>query len=120
MEVEKNGFWMFIPVMKASRSQNITQGNYLIINNMKVFSLVSIIILFSICGNCQTLKKERVTKNDRMKGIYLKFNYSAKDSYNVVNLILNKDSGYSNRISIRVCGTYYLRYSLNVLYFNPC
>jgi hypothetical protein len=62
---------------------------------MRVFFIVAIIIFFSICGNCQTLKKERVTKNDKMKGTFLKFNYSAKDSYDVVSLILKKDSTFS-------------------------
>lgn len=62
---------------------------------MKVFFTVAIIVFFSICGNCQTLKKERISKNDRMKGISLKFNYSAKDSYRVVSLILKKDSTFS-------------------------
>jgi len=72
-----------------------TQGNYLIINNMRAFFIVAIIIFFSICGNCQTLKKEHITKNDRMKGISLKFNYSAKDSYRVVSLMLKKDRTFS-------------------------
>jgi len=62
---------------------------------MKIFFIVATIIFFSTCGNCQTLKKERITKNDRMKGIYLKFNYSAKDSYGVVSLILKKDGTFS-------------------------
>ncbi len=62
---------------------------------MRAFFIVAIIIFFSIYGNCQTLKKELITKNDRMKGIFLKFNRSAKDSYGVVSLILKKDSTFS-------------------------
>jgi len=62
---------------------------------MKVFFIVAVIIFFSICGNCQTLKKERITKNDRIKGISHKFNYSAKDSYGLVSLILKKDNTFS-------------------------
>ena len=76
-------------------NQNITQDNYLTKNNMKVLFIVAVINFFSICGNCQTLKKERITKNNRMKGISLKFNYSAKDSYGFVSLILKKDSTFS-------------------------
>ncbi|WP_143709037.1 hypothetical protein [[Flexibacter] sp. ATCC 35208] len=63
-------------------------------DNMKVLFIVAVIIFFSICGNCQTLKKERITKNDRMKGISFKFNYSAKDSYGLVSLILKKDNTF--------------------------
>lgn len=62
---------------------------------MKVLFIVAVIIFFSICGNCQTLKKERITKDDRMKGIFLKFNYSANDSYAIVSLILKKDNTFS-------------------------
>lgn len=76
-------------------NQNITQGNYLIINNMRVFFIVAIMIFFSICGNCQTLIKELITKKDRTNGIFLKFNYSAKDSHGVISLILKKDSTFS-------------------------
>lgn len=76
-------------------NQNITQDNYLTINNMKVLFIVAVIILFSMPGNCQTLKKERTTKNDRMKGVFLKFSYSAKYSYGLVSLILKKDNTFS-------------------------
>ncbi|WPQ63675.1 hypothetical protein SIO70_02220 [Chitinophaga sancti] len=62
---------------------------------MKVFFIVVSIIFFSLCGNCQTLKKERITKNDRMKGISLKFTYSSKDSYSFVSLILKKDNTFA-------------------------
>lgn len=71
---------------------------------MKVFFIVAIIVFLSICGNCQTFKKERITKNDRMKGISLKFNYSAKDSYGLVSLILKKDNTFS--YSVNTIGTH--------------
>lgn len=62
---------------------------------MKVFLIVAAVIFFSMCGNCQTLKKERITKNDRMQGISHKFYYSAKDSHGLVRLILKKDKTFS-------------------------
>ncbi|MEC5145471.1 hypothetical protein [Chitinophaga sp. 212800010-3] len=62
---------------------------------MRAFFIVTIIIFISICGNCQTLRKDLITKSDRTKGISFKFSYSAKDSYGVVSLILNKDSTFS-------------------------
>jgi len=61
---------------------------------MRASFIVTIIIFFSICGNCQTLTKDLITKDDSRKGIYLKFSYSAKDSYGVVNLILKKDNTF--------------------------
>ncbi|MEV4886800.1 hypothetical protein MRBLMN1_005377 [Chitinophaga ginsengisegetis] len=64
---------------------------------MRTIFIVVIITLFSIYGNCQTLKKEPVAKSDRMNGVFLKFNFSAKDSHSVIRLILKRDSTFSYR-----------------------
>lgn len=66
---------------------------------MRVFFAIAVIVLYSICGNCQALKREHVTKKDKMNGVFLKFNYSAKDSYGVINLILKKDNTYSYSVN---------------------
>ncbi|MFX1706515.1 hypothetical protein PV783_21280 [Chitinophaga sp. CC14] len=62
---------------------------------MRTIFIVVIITFFSIYGNCQTLKKEPVAKNDKMNGVFLKFNFSAKNSHSVISLILKKDSTFS-------------------------
>jgi hypothetical protein len=62
---------------------------------MRVFFTVAIIISFSVSGSCQTLQKEHIAKGDKMKGVFLKFNYSDKDGYAVVSLILKRDSSFS-------------------------
>ncbi|WP_440671751.1 hypothetical protein [Chitinophaga sp. 22321] len=85
-------------------NQRNTQVNYLTINNMRIFFIVSLVSFFSTYGNCQRLKKELTTKNDRMKGISLKFSYSAKDSYYLVSLILKRDSTFS--YSLNTCATH--------------
>jgi len=70
----------------------------LIMNNMRVFFVAAILILFSICANCETLVKGVHTKNDKKKGIFLKFNNATKDDYFGVNLTLKKDGTFSYNI----------------------
>lgn len=71
---------------------------------MRVFLIAAIIISFSEPGSGQTLKKEPITKSDRMKGIFLKFNYSDKDGYGGVSLMLKRDSTFS--YGINTCATH--------------
>lgn len=71
-------------------------------SDMKVPFITIIITLFSIHGNCQAFEKEYLTKNDEEKGVFLKFNYTAEDSYGVINLILMKDSTFLYSINTNV------------------
>ena len=61
---------------------------------MKILFITTIIALCSIHGNCQTLEKKLLTKDDSNKRVLSKFSYSASDSYGVINLILMKDSTF--------------------------
>ena len=69
---------------------------------MKILFITTIIALFSIHGNCQTLEKKRLTMDDSNKRVLSKFSYSASDSYGVINLILMKDSTFLYSVNTNV------------------
>ncbi|WP_212002735.1 hypothetical protein [Chitinophaga sp. HK235] len=71
---------------------------------MRAFWVATIIILLSIQGDCQILNKEILTKNETQNGVFLKFSYSAKNSYGVVRLILKKNNTYY--YSVNTCATH--------------
>jgi hypothetical protein len=66
---------------------------------MKAFFITAVVVLFSICGNSQTLRKELLTKNDKKNGIFLKFNYSSSNVYGSISLILKADGTFSYDIN---------------------
>jgi hypothetical protein len=66
---------------------------------MKAFFITAVVVLFSICGNSQTLRKELLTKNDKKNGILLKFNYSSNNVYGSISLILKADGTFSYNIN---------------------
>ncbi|RAJ73461.1 hypothetical protein CLV59_11313 [Chitinophaga dinghuensis] len=65
---------------------------------MKLYLVPIIVLLFSLTGNTQTLKKMPLTKAERKMGIYQKFQQRQQLSYVQISLILYRDSTYVYRL----------------------